>query len=199
MIRAATISDAGSITSVQIEAWVAAYKHFMPEEFLRSLSVSDRSQRWEELLSQDSEQIWVYLASDSIRGFVHYRCVQNDDGEKLGEIERLYVHPQDWGAGIGLELMDYAIRELRSGGTSGVSLWVAEENPRARRFYESRGFQLGQLRRVNRFSIDGRHLPPDELPTPGAIPNSTIGEFVEIDYHLKWKSEDNNSFSERKI
>lgn len=186
MIREATKSDAETITSLQIEAWVEAYKHFIPEQFLRSLSIPDRSRRWEELLSRESEQVWAFDYAKLVRGFVHFRLVRSFDDLKYGEIERLYVNPKDWGAGIGPKLMDFALNKLQSGGASEVSLWVAEENPRARKFYESRGFQRGESRRVDRFSIDGNHLPPEELPKPDSVPNPEIGEFVEIDYHLKW-------------
>jgi GNAT superfamily N-acetyltransferase len=54
-----------------------------------------------------------------------------------GHVEALYVVPEAWGTGVADEL--YA-RIDRVAGTP-ATLWVLEENPRGRRFWERRGWQ----------------------------------------------------------
>ena len=49
--------------------------------------------------------------------------------------------PAEWGRGAGAALHDEAVALLRSDGASIAQLWVLEENERARRFYEARGWR----------------------------------------------------------
>ena len=59
------------------------------------------------------------------------------DGE--GELYAIYVYPEAWGSGAGPQLM----REARAWLTErfpGAILWVLEDNPRARGFYEREGW-----------------------------------------------------------
>ena len=55
-----------------------------------------------------------------------------------GELDGLFVEPDLWGGGIGRILVEAAVHEARN---RGLSLTVTA-NPRARGFYESRGFSL---------------------------------------------------------
>ena len=186
MIRVAKKADAPGIMSVQLEAWVEGYKHFMPESFLRSLAIDARITRWEELISSDQELVYVFEENGSIVGFTHFRTDVRADDSVVGEIERLYVHPEFWRKGIGKQLLEFSINEITNQGTRSISLWVAEENANARAFYEARGFKfISFSRRVDRFSVDGLHLPPEDLPAPDATPNHSIGEFAEVQYLLK--------------
>ena len=54
----------------------------------------------------------------------------------------LYVRPEAWGTGVAAQLHDRAVEALRAAGAGTARLWVLEENLRARRFYERRGWQL---------------------------------------------------------
>ena len=51
----------------------------------------------------------------------------------------IYVRPEAWGTGSGWALMDAAVEWLAERWREAI-LWVAEENPRARRFYERYGW-----------------------------------------------------------
>ena len=53
-----------------------------------------------------------------------------------------YVLPEYWGSGLADELHDAALDALRADGCTQAHLWVLEENHRARRFYERRGWRL---------------------------------------------------------
>jgi GNAT superfamily N-acetyltransferase len=59
----------------------------------------------------------------------------------FGEIVAIYLLPAQWGRGLGRELMDASLAELRGWGFTSALLWVLEGNVRARRFYESGGWQ----------------------------------------------------------
>jgi putative acetyltransferase len=66
----------------------------------------------------------------------------------------LYVVPEEWGSGAAAALHDEALAELAD--CADVRLWTLEENHRARRFYERRGWRLNGETRVVPF-------PPNPL------------------------------------
>lgn len=73
--------------------------------------------------------------------------VADDDGMILGYVgfdadwvHHLYVHPDAQGQRIGPQLLALALADGRP-----RRLWTFQQNDRARRFYEKRGFVLVQL------------------------------------------------------
>ena len=66
----------------------------------------------------------------------------------------LYVVPGEWGTGVATALHDHALGAMD--GCSEAHLWVLQENHRARRFYERRGWRLNGTTRVVPF-------PPNPL------------------------------------
>jgi ribosomal protein S18 acetylase RimI-like enzyme len=78
----------------------------------------------------------------------------SDDVEKRDDSEidiwRIYILPEYWGQNIGIEFMDWGVKELQRKGYIKVALWVVEENARARKFYEKYGFTHdGEIRIIN--------------------------------------------------
>ncbi len=71
-------------------------------------------------------------------------------------LDGLYVVPEWWGKGVAAELHDRALEIVRELGFTRCHLWVLEENARARRFYERRGWQGNGRTRVVPF-------PPNPL------------------------------------
>ena len=65
-----------------------------------------------------------------------------------GWLNGLYVRPEAWGTGVAGELHDRAVAALRAAGERQARLWVLEENARARRFYERRGWSPDGSTRV---------------------------------------------------
>lgn len=57
-----------------------------------------------------------------------------------GRLDQLFVAPAAQGSGVGAALLDIAKREE----PDGLRLRAAAANVRARRFYEARGFRLGE-------------------------------------------------------
>jgi RimJ/RimL family protein N-acetyltransferase len=81
--------------------------------------------------------------------------VAERDGEAVGAaavradwLDGFYVVPELWGAGVAPPFHDAAVERIRAYGSERAHLWVLEANPRARRFYERRGWQLNGETRV---------------------------------------------------
>jgi ribosomal-protein-alanine N-acetyltransferase len=72
-----------------------------------------------------------------------------------GEIANLAVAPSAWGGGVGRALLAAALDVASSRGTSAVYLEVRDSNERARRLYQSSGFEeVGRRRRYYRRPVE---------------------------------------------
>jgi ribosomal protein S18 acetylase RimI-like enzyme len=150
VIRPGTPEDAEAVARVHIETWQAAYAHVFPREDLESLSGERAARRAE--LHRRSPPI-VAEENGQIVGFVSVGP-GNDPGTD-GELYAIYVHPDHWGAGFGRELISAGEDRLRELGHTHAILWVLEDNPRARRFYELAGWKAdGTARPIEIFGVD---------------------------------------------
>jgi ribosomal protein S18 acetylase RimI-like enzyme len=129
MIRAATLEDARAIAEVHVASWRAGYKDLMPDAYLADLSVEQRAEMWETILT-DGETT-VLVAGPGIAGFVAFN-------ERKGEIGALYVDPPRFRTGIGTALLAAAHERLAA--LPEVVLWVLDGNDGARVFYERHGY-----------------------------------------------------------
>jgi GNAT superfamily N-acetyltransferase len=73
-------------------------------------------------------ELWGSFDREQLMGMIAFR---------EGWIDQLYVLPGAQGRGIGTELLQVA-----QGMFAGLQLWTFQCNPRARRFYQARGFVL---------------------------------------------------------
>jgi len=127
---------------VRAESWRAAYEHVFGPERLATISEDDDAQRWAGWLSDPPPRWRTYVGAfgSDVVGFAsHGQC---RDDPALGELFTIYVLPDAWGAGVGRALMGETLAGLRSEGFQEAVLWVLEDNPRTRRFYERAGWSL---------------------------------------------------------
>jgi GNAT superfamily N-acetyltransferase len=73
------------------------------------------------------------------------------DDAAAGEVYAIYVLPEAWGTGAGHALMQESLRRLRDDGYREAILWVLDDNPRARTFYEREGWILTDVAREETF------------------------------------------------
>lgn len=143
MIRSATSVDARAVATIHVEAWRAAYRGIVPDEYLNSLSIEGRESVWRPSLLAADTSTWVAEESDAIVGWISAgRSRDTDAGTSAGEIWAVYVAPECWGKGVGRSLCEQAEQHLRTEGFITVTLWVLKDNKRAVKFYQSNGFAL---------------------------------------------------------
>lgn len=65
---------------------------------------------------------------------------RDPDDPPVGHLSRIYVDPTMWDAGVGTALHHAAIADLAGRGFATATLWVLEDNVRARRWYERLGW-----------------------------------------------------------
>ena len=145
-VRRATPDDARSIAEIHVETWRAAYAGVMPQRVLDELDVEARERMWRSWAAAPDWAAFVAQQRGRIVGFASVGPSRDPEG--LGEVAAIYVSPSVWGTGAGRALMDAGIGWLKERWSEAI-LWVAEENPRARRFYERYGWELDGGRKVD--------------------------------------------------
>ena len=144
MIRPGAPDDAEAIARVQVETWQVAYAHALPQDRLAALSVDERA-----AMHRRRPPIVAEIDGEVV-GFVAVGPTHDDEGD--GELFAIYVHPRHWSTGVGRELMRTGEERLRELGHRAAHLWVLDDNPRARRFYEAAGWSADGAARKIRLS-----------------------------------------------
>lgn len=140
-IRLATLEDAKYCADIHAKSWYFAYSDIVQKEIIdehnaRCLMI------WNKMLENNNESHYVIMLDDVIIGFFTIAGSRDEDlKESFFEIIGLYLSPEYIGAGYGKQAMDWIKGEIQSRGYNKISLWVLEENERARRFYEKSGFK----------------------------------------------------------
>jgi GNAT superfamily N-acetyltransferase len=137
-IREARAEESPILAAVQELASLAALGHVFPPELYPYPRAAVQA-RWLAAAAEPATRALIALG----------------DVEPLGAalvreewLDGLYVIPERWGTGLAGELHDRALDAARELGSDCCRLWVLEDNARARRFYERRGWQENGTTRV---------------------------------------------------
>ena len=148
LIRRAQSRDAEALAHVHVRTWQAAYEHVFGAERLSGIDVERRREIWNRALADERIAVWVAEDQGRTVGFVSIGDSRDSDAD--GELFAIYVLPQAWGTGAAASLMREALAALRERYRTAI-LWVLEDNPRARRFYEREGWTLDGGRKEDEF------------------------------------------------
>lgn len=137
-VRPARPEEAELVRELGRAAWHAAY-----DDILGSETVDQRIDNWwkaDDLRSAIANPNHVFLVAETdseVVGIVHAGPHPNNDHYV---VPRLYVHPDDWGQGIGTALLDELVKRV-SGEANSLQVVVLEGNDVGVGFYESYGFE----------------------------------------------------------
>lgn len=140
LVRPAVLDDAEAIAVVHHTSWVQTYSGLLPAAHWKTDTIERRSRRWHERLSDgDPGNLSVAVVDERVVGFAKAGPTRQKQGAppqlRADELWSLYVLGEHHGTGIGSLLLDAVLPPTRA-----AELWVADANPRARRFYEKHGF-----------------------------------------------------------
>ncbi|MFC8797602.1 GNAT family N-acetyltransferase [Promicromonospora sp. NPDC057138] len=151
-VRPAMVDDADAIAVVHHTGWVQTYSDLLPAEHWERDTVARRRERWKVQLSGEASGYpLVAVVDQQVVGFARAGAARGKDGAppvRADELWALYVLAEHHGIGIGALLLDAVLPPQRP-----AELWVAEANPRARRFYEKHGFAADGARFVDGLDI----------------------------------------------
>jgi ribosomal protein S18 acetylase RimI-like enzyme len=105
---------------------------------------------------------------EAVVGFASIGPSRDERG--IGELYAIYVDPSHWSTGAGRMLLEEGEAQLRSAYDE-ATLWVLEENPRARRFYERAGWAPDGARKAEvRWGVRAPEVRYRKRLTAGPVP-----------------------------
>lgn len=151
ILRTATLSDAAAVAQVHHTTWVSTYGAILPPEFWATATLERRTATWERWLSNGAAPVVADADGEVVGIAMAGEAVEQEDVLPVRDrqLYLLYVLAAYHGAGVGQALLDAVVPP----GTP-AQLWVAEDNPRARRFYERNGFVMEGARVVDTSTAD---------------------------------------------
>lgn len=155
-IEKTTRDTAAQASYIYAMSWKTGYKGIVPQPYLNGLPL----ERWADKLGNNNHEYFRedYLLSDNGKYVATSSICEARDKQYQGwgEIMSIYVLPEEFRKGYGKVLFSYVFNHLQENGYSKIYLWVLEENQRARRFYETMGFQANGERIIQ--NIGGKNL-----------------------------------------
>ena len=153
VIQSARADDAAAIAAIHVSSLRAAYLEHIPQDARRLVldapDVTRRERMWQRWLARRQTLTVVARTDRMVVGFCTLHPIRDaSDRDRVGEIAAVYVLPSHWRRGIGRLLCEQILSGACARELAEVVLWVLESNGRARRFYESLGFQTDGETRV---------------------------------------------------
>src|SRR3954470_8907383 len=147
-VRTATAADAAAIAGVQEAGWQVAYRHIFPVAELERGGFI-QADRWRGRLA-DPPPGWSTFVVERDGVVVGFASVGPSRDERgIGELYAIYVDPGAWSTGAGRVLIEQSEVQLRVDFDE-ATLWVLEDNPRARSFYEAAGWSPDGARKTEK-------------------------------------------------
>jgi ribosomal protein S18 acetylase RimI-like enzyme len=171
VIRSASAADAPQIAGVMRDSWFAAYGGIIAHQIIDEVTAPDggarvrqsfRTRPWQHMIAAVAPrpQPAAAAAAPGIVGYASFgpeldvlgmswpypRTAAGAEG-RVAELYALYVHPAWWSTGTGRALMDQVLASVSGAGYRCITLWVLQDNARARCFYERAGFAPDGARR----------------------------------------------------
>lgn len=145
-LRTAKLADAAAGARVHHTTWVTTYGDLLPAEFWETHTLAERTRGWQRAMLRGFAPTLAEVDGDVV-GIAHASEARAQHGVepiRSTQLWMLYVLDDHHGTGVGQALLDAVVPP----GTP-CQLWVAQDNPRARRFYERNGFALDGARIVD--------------------------------------------------
>ena len=135
MFRKATERDLLPLMELEREANRSALAHVVPAERY-PVPADDVLARWRLVLDDPAAEVLVADdPDDDADGLVAYAAHDDDT------LRHLAVRPDHWGRGLATAAIETVLHAMYLRGSTAASLWVLQDNHRARRLYEYLGWR----------------------------------------------------------
>ncbi|HEX6468882.1 MAG TPA: GNAT family N-acetyltransferase [Streptosporangiaceae bacterium] len=161
-VRRARRADTDAVARIQMRAWRANYRQFVPASVLAELTGADAAevwrQRWAEAVTAPPSPrhlLLVAVAEDAVVGFA--ACGPADeadhDPETTAELVTLRVDPDHAREGHDSRLLAAVADLLRDEGFTTVITWLFDADEEQRAFFVSAGWAPDGARRTLTFPV----------------------------------------------
>ena len=147
-----TVDDADELGEVHVRVWQETYAGIMPADFLASLDPRSRAEMWRTRAASpctDGQTLVARGRDGRIVGFISVGPSRDEDAPTRDELYVINLLARAQGTGLAQQLLERGL------GDRDATLWVAEDNRRARRFYVRNGFAAEGAR---------KHHPGSDAP-----------------------------------
>ena len=139
VVRPVRDVDAEALGRVHATCWHETYDHLISKAALENVSARRLAELWTHWAQQGPDfRMVAALVGGEIVGFAGSGPARDRDAPRNRELYFIYLLDAWHGTGIGQRLFDAVVPE----DDTELYLWVAEDNPRAHRFYTRNGFTL---------------------------------------------------------
>lgn len=156
VVRIATVDDAPAIARVHVQVWRETYTGKLPAPIVKGRPVAERAAALRRLIAGESalgpQTIWVAERGGVVIGFAWAGDSRDADRPTDAELYAINVVQAHHGTGAGQLLLSASV------GDGPASLWMLEDNPRARAFYERNGFVADGTTKVDEQLGDAREI-----------------------------------------
>ncbi|WP_327277647.1 GNAT family N-acetyltransferase [Streptomyces sp. NBC_01224] len=141
-IRQAWPDGASAVAGVYVRSWQVAFAGLVPQHYLDAMDQSREDSGWKTRIVATQWPTSGVLVAETEVGIVGFAGFSpSQETPAVAEIGTLYAMPEVWGTGIGKQLMLATLTTLGQADYTQATLWVLEDNERARRFYEAAGWR----------------------------------------------------------
>jgi len=135
-IRFANVDDLTMVEQLAREIWPVAYEGIVaPEALNYMLDLFYNNTALRDQMQQQNHTFLMAELDGKPVGFAAFSTI----GPRISKLQKLYVHQNTQGKGVGKELIDFIISHLQSQSVHTLRLNVNRQN-KARFFYEKLGF-----------------------------------------------------------
>ncbi len=139
-IRLAAPDDAQRSADIHGRSWMFAYGDIVGKDLIERYNARWPFV-WEKMIENNTDTHYVITENNTTVGFLSINPSRDADApDGMFELTGLYLDPDHIGKGYGKQAMEWAKHEASARGYTAMSLWVLDQNNRAKRFYEKAGF-----------------------------------------------------------
>lgn len=155
VIRRVCQGDERTLAHIQTESWKAAFKEILSDEdLIRCTNIDKATAMYKGLLEQNKGNGYILEVSGKPHAIAYWDKTRETDMEGFAELICIHSLQDNWGKGYGSRLMDRVLDDVYVAGYRKIMLWVFDENVRARKFYEAKGFKKSATQKEMRGAVE---------------------------------------------
>lgn len=145
-IQEATLKHAPGIASVLVKTWQQAYKGLIDQDYLNSLDLNQKIERWKNILQTPNRksQIYVFLNNkDQVVGVCSIGESRYPEQKFTHELYLIYILPEYQRGGLGRFMFEDIKKKLHALDAKSLCVMVLQQGP-AVGYYQKMGAQIIQ-------------------------------------------------------